>query len=599
LMWSIKGVSARHSREISFTLVLAALIALLVVQLSSLQVVQHRRYLAKSLGNKIRAIPIFAPRGEIFDRAGRPLAVNRPAYTLKYFPPAGEPESDQTLAHLAQWLGVDRDELVESVSRQRTLLYSFQPVTVASEITLEQVAYVEENPALFPGCFVDVDASKRYYPLGSAAAHLVGYTAMMTQDEFEAKRVAGYLANEFLGKEGIERQYEGLLHGRLGERDIEVDRNRCFRRIVVEKPPSKGEDLYITIDSRVQKAAYESLGNRRGAAIVMKPRTGEVLALACSPSYDPNRFRDEDGGDYLARIISNTRYPMLNRAVGNAYAPASTVKPAVVLGALESGIISRGSTFYCPGFLQIGNRKFYDWKREGHGTLGIVDVIGKSSDVALYRIGLDMGLLNLRHYYREFGFGKPTGIDLPQEAGGLVPSAEWKREHYSGERYNEVDRIWYDGDTANLAIGQGYMLATPLQVLVMVNTIANDGLTAKPTLLKGTKSSVGVDLARRALPQAHGFDRENLDLIKRGMRRAALLGGTAEDLRTLPVPVAGKTGTAEVWMGEPHSWFVGYFPSDDPQVSFVIFIENGGSSHDAAVPAARKLISDILGILEM
>ena len=598
-MWSIKGVSAQHSREISLTLALAALIALLAIQLSNLQVIQHRRYLAKSLGNKIQAIPIFAPRGEIFDRAGRPLAVNRPAYTLKYFPPVGEPADDQTLAHLADWLGTAHYELADSVSRQRTLLYSFQPVTVASEITLEQVAYIEENPRLFPGCFVDADTSKRYYPLGSAAAHLVGYTAMMTKDEFDAKRVAGYLANEFLGKEGIERQYESLLHGKLGERDIEVDRNRCFRRIVMEKPPSKGEDLYITIDSRIQKVAYESLGNRRGATIVMKPRTGEVLALACSPSYDPNRFRDEDGGEYLARIISDTRYPMLNRAVGNAYAPASTVKPAVVLGALESGLISRGSTFYCPGFLQIGNRKFYDWKRDGHGTLGIVDVIGKSSDVALYRIGLDMGLLNLRHYLREFGFGRPTGIDLPQEASGLVPSSEWKREHYSGERYNEVDRIWYDGDTANLSIGQGYMLATPLQVLMMANIIISDGVAAKPALLKGTKSATGVDAARSELPQAYGYGQENLNLMKRGMRRTVLLGGTAEELRTLPVPVAGKTGTAEVWLGEPHSWFVGYFPSDDPQVSFVVFLENGGSSHEAAVPAAKELIADILGILDI
>jgi len=597
-MWNIKGVSAQNSREISFTLVLAALIALLAVQLSSLQVVQHRQYLAKSLGNKIQAIPIFAPRGEIFDRAGRPLAVNRPAYTLKYFPPAGDPADDPTLAYLAQWLGSAHSELVDSVGRQRTLLYSFQPVTVASEITLEQVAYVEENPGQFPGCFVDTDSSKRYYPLGSAAAHLVGYTAMMTKDEFDAKKVTGYLANEFLGKEGIERQYEGLLHGKLGERDIEVDRNRCFRRIVVEKPPSKGEDLYITIDSRVQKAAYDSLGNRRGAAIVMKPQTGEVIALACAPSYDPNRFRDKDGNEYLARIISNTQYPMLNRAVGNAYAPGSTIKPAIVLGALETGITSGGATFYCPGFLEVGNRKFKCWQPAGHGTVGIVDALGKSCDVALYRTGLNMGMLNLRHYLREFGFGKPTGVDLPQEASGLVPSAEWKRAHYSGERYNEVDRIWYDGDTANLAIGQGYMLATPLQVLMMVNTIVSDGVTARPTLLKGTKSALGVDAARRELPQVYGFGQENLDLIKRGMRRAVLLGGTAEELRTLPVPVAGKTGTAEVWMGEPHSWFVGYLPSDDPQISLVVFLENGGSSHDAAVPAAKELIIDILGILD-
>jgi penicillin-binding protein 2 len=180
-----------------------------------------------------------------------------------------------------------------------------------------------------------------------------------------------------------------------------------------------------------------------------------------------------------------------------------------------------------------------------------------------------------------------------------VPSAEWKRKHYSGERYNEVDRIWYDGDTANLAIGQGYLLATPIQVLMMANAIVNNGVTRKPALLKGTKSATGVDAPRREPPLVHSFDSLNLELMQRGMRRAVLLGGTAEELRELSVPVAGKTGTAEVWMGEPHSWFVGYFPSGGPQVSFVVFLENGGSSHDVAVPIAKGLIAEIARILNI
>ncbi len=586
-------------REAGLALALAAMLLLLVVQLFNLQIVQHRTHLARSLGNNVQAIPLLPPRGEIFDRRGMPLAVNKPAYSLKYFPPTGDARSDEELAFIASWLNVSRDELAESVNKQKNILYSYQPVTVAQDMTLEQVAYVEENRVQFPGCYVDTANSARYYPLGLASAHLIGYTSQMTEQEFGNRKSAGYLANEPLGKEGIERFYESTLRGSLGERDIEVDRDRYFKRVVLERLPAKGRDLYLTVDTRIQAAAYDALGGRRGAVIVMNPKTGEVLALVSSPSYDPNRFPGEKGPEYLSRIVTDKRFPMLNRGVGNAFAPGSTVKPGVVLGALESGEITRNSTFYCPGFLEIGNRKFYCWQRNGQGTLGMLDVIGKSCDVALYHIGIKLGVTGLRRWYGEFGFGKPTGIDLPQEASGFVPSREWKRKHYSGDRYNEVDRIWYDGDTANMAIGQGFMLATPLQVLMMINTIACDGLTAKPTLVKGYKVSGAVDEPRMEKPEQHYFKDENVQLVRSGMRRAALMGGTAETMSSLRVSVACKTGTAEVWNGEPHSWFVGYFPAKEPQVSVVVFIENGGASSTGSVPAAKRLIAQIADILDM
>ncbi len=586
-------------REGAYALFLAFLLALLVSHVFSLQVVRHGTYLAKSLGNKIQAIPLLPPRGQIYDRSGKPLAVNRPSYILKYFPPAGDAKNDETLAFIAQWLATNPTKLAESVNKQRNILYAFQPVTVADDLSLERVAYIEENRKQFPGCYVDAANSVRYYPLGPAAAHLIGYTAQMAEKEFAARKAAGYLANEPLGKEGIERQYESDLRGALGERDIEVDRYRYFKRVVVEKPPTKGRDIYLTIDNRIQSAAYSALGGRRGAAIVMDPNTGEVLALASSPSYDANLFRAKKGGDYFARVISDNRFPMLNRSVGNTYAPGSTIKQAIVLGALESGAIGRNATYYCPGYLEIGNRKFYCWQRTGHGTLGLLDAIGKSCDVALYHIGIKLSVSGLRRIYREFGFGEPTGIDLPNEASGTVPTKEWKRRHYSGKNYNEVDRIWYDGDTANMSIGQGFMLATPLQVLIMANTIACGGKTARPVLVKGMESAGEVDAPVRQAPQVHNFTDENMQVARDGMRRGALLGGTAETMRSLPVSVACKTGTAEVWKGEPHSWFVGYFPAKTPQVSVVVFLENGGSSATGAVPAAKQLIAQIANILDM
>lgn len=586
-------------REGAYALVLVVMFLLLAGQVFSLQVVQHRTFLAKSLGNKIQAIPLLPPRGEIYDRSGKPLAVNRPSYTLKYFPPVGDAKDDETLAFIADWIETDPAKLAESVNKQKNLLYSYQPVTVAEDLPLERVAYIEENRRQFPGCYVDAANTVRSYPLGSATAHLIGYTAQMTEKEFTGRKAAGYLANEPLGKEGIERQYESDLRGALGERDIEVDRNRYFKRVVVEKPPKKGRDIYLTIDSRIQTAAYNALGGRRGAAVVMNPNTGEVLALASSPSYNPNLFRSKEGVNYFARIISDKRYPMLNRSVGNAYAPGSTVKPAIVLGALESGDIGRNATFYCPGFLEIGNRKFYCWQRNGHGTLGLLDVIGKSCDVAMYHIGLKMGVNGLRNVYEEFGYGTPTGIDLPNEASGMVPSRDWKRKHYSGKNYGDIDRMWFDGDTANMAIGQGFMLATPIQVLQMASTIACGGKTAKPVMVKGMESAGEVDTPVRDAMRIHNFEEQNIQLVRSGMRRAALMGGTADTMAGLRVSVACKTGTAEVWNGEPHSWFIGYFPAKEPQVSVVVFLENGGASSTGAVPAAKQLIAQITNILDL
>lgn len=599
MTWGAKEERLRTAREAAYALVLAALMALLVIQLFSLQVSGHRRYLAKSFGNKIQAIPLLAPRGEIYDRAGRPLAVNRVAYALNYFPPEGDPAEDEALKYIARWLGTGFTALAESVARQKAVLYAYQPVTIASRMTLAQVAYVEENRHLFPGCFVETNNFVRYYPLGAAATHLVGYTALIAEDELEAKKAAGYLANEFVGKTGVEHQFESILRGGLGSRYIEVDRNRFFKRIVVERPPVQGQDLYLTIDARLQQAAYDVLGGRRGAVIIMEPKSGEVLALVSSPSFDANRFREADGADYLSHVADDDRFPMLNRAVSNGYAPGSVVKHITMVGALETGKVSAGSTFYCPGYLDVGIRKFYCWQREGHGTVGMVDALGKSCDVAYYTMGLKLGEDSLRHFYEEFGLGRPTGIELPTEARGLVPSREWKRKHYAGERYNEVDRMWYDGDTANLAIGQGYLLATPLQVLNAMNIIVNGGEVVRPTLLKGVERAGKVEAPRRDPPAYLNIDSATIELVKRGLRRSALPGGTAEILAGLKVSVAGKTGTAETWGGEPHSWFAGYFPASDPRVSLVVFFENGGSSHDTAVPAAKQLIARVAEILDL
>lgn len=588
-MKSARLDSLRRRREQTFLVITVLCFAVLILQIARLQLAGHRRYLAKSLSNKIQPVAIPARRGEIFDRAGRPFAVNRVAYALKYFPPSGDAAKDPTLVAIASFLQQDRESLVESVREQRKVLYSYQPVTLADGLSLAQVSYVEENRAQFPGVFVESNSYTRAYPLGPAAAHLVGYTGAIGEEQLPVMRLRGYSGSEFVGKEGVERLFEDELRGQRGERDVEVDRNWSFVRVLRTVPPRKGTDLFLTIDADVQRSAYQLLDGKRGAIIVANPTSGEVIALASSPSFDANRFRGFGGAQYLQSIVESKDYPMMNRACGNGYAPGSVFKPVVLAAALETGRVTSGTTFFCEGKLEIGNRAFYCWERSGHGTVGLVDALGKSCDVAFYQMGLKLGPSLIRRYAEKFGFGETSGIQLPHEVGGFIPSPAWKRRHYAGARYHEVDRIWYHGDTANFAIGQGYLLVTPLQILQMINAIASDGVVVEPTLLKAERVADNVVEAHHPASRQLGLNEETLRILQKGLRRTMLQGGTAETGAVSGLKMAGKTGTAENLQGEPHSWFVGYFPADEPRYSFVVFIENGGSSLKTAVPVAKQL----------
>ncbi len=611
---TLKDATLRYTREQVFLVCVLVLFALLVFRLAQLQLVSHRKYLARAVGNKVQVVRIPPPRGEIFDRSGAPLALNKPSFALKYFF-TGEPSSysnrnvedkshsgiptddERVISTVAKTLGVSETELLKDAEKQRKLLYSYQPATLEEGLEIKELAYIEENREKFPGIFIEANNYIRRYPLGEAGAHLIGYVGKPTKEEIERSAI-GLSAEDLIGKEGIERTFNDVLRGTPGERLIEVDKNRRFRGELRLNPPVKGKDIYLTIDSNIQKKASELIGERPGAIIVMKPDTGEVLALVSSPSYDPNRFREKGGSAYLESILSAKQYPpMLNRALGNAYAPGSVVKPAILLRALEVGKVSEGTTFFCTGKLEVGNRTFYCWLRSGHGAVNLIDALGKSCDVAFYQIGLKLGPIQLESALRELGFGRTTGVSLPGEAEGIVPNPTWKRKHYSGEPYEEVDRIWYDGDTANLAIGQGFLLATPLQVLEMVNVIANDGKWISPVLIKGIRE--GDKILSIAQPRRTNLNPSSkyLEIVKGGLRRTSQLGGTAEKIPA-NLKLAGKTGTAETWKGEPHSWFAGYMPFDDPSVSFVIFLENGGSSLENAVPVAKELakfLNDYLG----
>ncbi len=631
---AIKKEDIRYFRERIFLILVLVFMLVVVVRLINLQLLSHRKYLARSIGNKVELIRIAPPRGEIYDRAGVPLAVNKTNFALKYFArkedldftkakaaadkmskerkttsdediqqsgltdigsstsgvsSSSRVEASPVVLHVAQALGLDPQELLKDIERQRELSYSFQPITLAENLTFEQVAHFEENRENFPSLFIEASNYERYYPLGEKAVHIVGYVGRPSRDDLEKKFNPSISPDDLVGKEGVELAFDSILFGVPGQRYIEVDKNRNFMGEVKLVPPKKGKDLFLTIDAEIQSKAYELLAGRPGAIIVMKPRTGEILALVSSPSYDPNIFRTKQGASYIRSILSQKDYPpMLNRAYGNAYAPGSTFKPVVLISALDTGKVSEGTTFFCSGKLEVGNRIFYCWERKGHGKVDLIDALGKSCDVSFYQIGLMLGPELINKYALMFGFGRPTGLPFPNEAVGLLPTPQWKRAHYAGEPYTEVDRIWYEGDTANLAIGQGFILTSVIQVLMMINTIANDGVVVAPTIIKGMRE--GEEIIPYPVDEGKKLPliKEELEIVKKGLRRASLPGGTA-DLIPPSLKVAGKTGTAEVWKGKPHSWFVGYMPYDKPKLSFIIFFENGGSSLTTAVPAAKKL----------
>jgi penicillin-binding protein 2 len=633
--------------------------AALIVRLFWLQVLQGDLHRLASLNNLIRDIEIPGPRGDIYDRAGKPLAKSANVYGLLYIPPrdidaylpkpAERRELDEQgklydylnrktgsvlreALRLAPRLGLTYPELMARVESERRRLYGYQPLMIAEELSQEQVIYFEEHRDDFPGVMIEQYSFTRSYPLGESAAHLVGYVGQLSDSDPPAIQELGYGPREKVGKEGIERSYERLLHGVPGRRDIELrgqaaasmseGQSRVIEGVANEQPPQKGADVYLTVNKELQAVGEQLLDGRRGAIIVSclaAPHQGEILALTSSPSFDPNRFTES--GYYLSLVqhpdgSENKQRPLLNRACRNAFPPGSTFKIVTATAALQEGVATAGSTFTCNGFLEIGKYKqrYHCHNRNGHGRLTFIEGISESCDVVFYRLGQRLEELGdapaiIKRYAGYFGYGEPVGIELPGEVNGLVPDRDWKRQHYAGERFNEIDRSWFTGDTLNYMIGQGYLTATPLQVLWAANLVAWDGWRYPPRLLRAKRVGAlvvsvdqqGTPLRRDASghyltppdeqPELRPLRSDLLAVVREGMRQA-VLDGTCKQLNLEGLSVCAKSGTSETGIAgeEPHAWVCGFYPANNPRFSFVVFFQNGGSSGETAVPAARRLL---------
>jgi penicillin-binding protein 2 len=496
------------------------------------------------------------------------------------------------VVNVAVLLKLPYTDLMSNLEKDSRRVFGYQPMTLVEELSREQAIYLGEHLDDHPGMLIERYAFKREYPFGAIATPITGYIGRSNTDP-DILRSQGLDPREQQGKDGAELAYDSLLRGLAGRRDVEVNKDLVFQRVVAEEPPRKGNDLYLSIDMELQAKAYQELAGRPGAIVVSAldgDRAGQILVLATSPSYDPRRFSEEG---YYQSLLDNPNLPLLNRAYRHAFPPGSTFKLVTGTAALQSHVTTAGTGYYCPGYIELGrtHHRFYCHERTGHGHLSFVEGFAESCDVVFYQAALALGdnaPRILKRFGQYYGYGSPVGIDLPGESSGNLPDPAWKKKNYSWA--TPADQLWYAGDTANYAIGQGYVTATPLQVLWSAMVVALDGEWVDPQLLVAKEvdgqSVPSQPSARRKLP----LDHDALSVIRDGMR-LAVTTGTCRKLNLSGLQVCAKSGTAEAGHGRSdHSWCVGFFPEDHPQFAFVCFFQNGGGSGEAAIPAARGML---------
>ncbi|MFT5806899.1 MAG: penicillin-binding protein 2 [Moritella dasanensis] len=585
---------------VSFIFVLCV-IGLLLSNLYYLQVDSYQAYKTRSNENRVKLVPIAPNRGLIYDRNGILLAENKPVYSLDMVPEKFT-DIDATIAKLTTLLNLTEDNIDDfhlRLKRQRR----FKQVPILTNLSESQVALFSVQRHNYPGISVTARL-KRYYPFGDALTHALGYVARINSNDLKRLEKSGsravYAATHDIGKQGIERYYEKTLHGEPGFKEVEVNNRGKIVRTLKITQPVPGNDLYLNIDIRLQLKAQQELAGRRGAIILLAPKTGEILAMMSSPSYDPNLFVHGISSKNYNRLLQSKDRPLINRATQGRYPPASTVKPQLAILGLEDGAITPSTIINDRGWFQIPNtkRRFRDWKRWGHGKINVYTAIEQSSDTFFYNLAYNVGIDKINGFMSEFGFGDYTGIDVREETNAILPSREWKRA-----RYNEP---WYQGDTISVGIGQGYWSATPIQLAKATGIVASKGLRPVPQLIRDIQYTNG-DIFEPVveLPPLKLKDPANWQVAKDGMHGVVTSSnGTARRaFAKASYSAAGKSGTAQLYqLGEEkydaskirerlrdNAMFVAYAPFEEPEISATIILENAGGGSSQAAPSARRL----------
>ena len=589
------------SRVIFSAIIMLLITLILIVRLFNLQVTQHDYYLEEALGNQMQNLPITPIRGDILDRNGKILATNEFSYILTITP--------EKVTNLNETLiGLEIRDLItyndiKKFNKKLSRFKKFHNIPLKFNLSESSVAsFLVENQ--LPGVEVE-PYFHRVYPYGESSAHLIGYVSSMSKADKGIYDKKNYNGTNFVGKTGIEKQYEKLLHGQSGIKQIE---RNVAGRIVDTKiitPSIAGQDIYLNIDIDLQLKAESLLGDSRGVIALINVKDGSILSLVSTPSYNPNWFVNGISVERYNELSNNEDLPLFDRSIKGLYPPGSTIKPMVALAGLELNNITIKDSTFCPGYYKLNNysRKFNDWKRTGHGKVDVIEAIAQSCDVFFYDLAFNMGIDQIHDSLSYFQFGKKTGIDLPGELGGILPSREWKKIN--------KDEPWYRGETLITGIGQGFMTTSPLQLALATAAIANKGQLLMPQVMMHSQSKNG-DLFEEQNLKSNQIpikDINNWELIIEAMKQTVYgKFGTAKRLNNkLKYSLAGKTGTAQVFGLDPeeeyiaenieeklrdHALFTGFAPIEDPQVAIAIIVENAGSGSSKAAPLARELLDE-------
>ncbi|AJG17238.1 penicillin-binding protein 2 [Pseudomonas shirazica] len=586
-----------RNRVVVGAVAIMLLICVLIARLYYLQVIQHDYHSTLSENNRVHVQPIPPTRGLIFDRNGVIVADNRPSFSLSMTRErAGNWQ--EVLDTIVEVLELTADDRALFEKRMRQGRRPFEPVPILFELNEEQIARVAVNQFRLPGVEV-VAQLVRHYPQGAHFAHSVGYVGRINEKELKTLDPVNYSGTHHIGKTGIERFYEADLHGQVGYEEVETNARGRVLRVLKRTDPKPGKDIVLSLDIKLQEAAEAALGGRRGAVVALDPRTGEVLAMVSQPSFDPNLFVTGIGFKAYAELRDSIDRPLFNRVLRGLYPPGSTIKPAVAIAGLDSGVVNAGSRVFDPGYYQLPNydHKYRNWNRSGDGWVDLDTAIMRSNDTYFYDLAHKMGIDRLSSYMNKFGIGQRVSLDMFEESAGLMPSREWKR----------VTRrqAWFPGETLILGIGQGYMQATPLQLAQATALIANKGVWNRPHLAKTIEGQPPVD----DNPMENIVLRDKSDWAKvthgmeqvmhnaRGTARKAAIGSQYR--------IAGKSGTAQVVaikQGEKydrnklqerhrdHALFVAFAPAEDPKIVVSVMVENGESGSGVAAPVVRQVM---------
>jgi penicillin-binding protein 2 len=595
------------------------LLGIVIARLIQLQIVEHELYAEQSQGNRIRIEAVPPTRGLIFDRRGKVLAENLPAYQLELIPEQ-VPDLDDTLKRLAV-IGLIKDEDIPRFNGLARSGPRFKPIALRFRLSDEEIANFAVQRPRFPG--VDLQPRLvRHYPDGDLIAHAIGYVGALSTADLQRLDEAAYAGTSHTGKTGVEHFNEDLLHGEVGFRQVVT--NARGRQVPIEtrdyadsaaerESPVPGANIYLSLDLDLQRVAFEALDGRRGAVVAIDPNNGEILALVSSPSFDPNSFATGMSPSEYNTLQNDRDRPLFNRAVRGSYPPGSTIKPMLSLAALEVGATNLTRRSMCFGWYSLpgSSHRYRDWRPEGHGEVDLHDAIEQSCDVYFYEISRDIGIDNMHLYLDQFGLGRNTGIDMAGESDGLVPSREWKR----GAFRERADQVWFPGETIIASIGQGYMLATPLQLANATAALATRGQRFRPRLVAAYEDPLSgrrTLIAPEPLPAVQiddPFYWQNVinamhDVMQSptGTARASGLGA--------PYQMAGKSGTAQVFTVaqdeeydeeeiderlRDHALFIAFAPLEAPEIAVAVIIENGSSGSRIAAPVARAVMDQHLG----